>query len=115
HNLIYDVTGKNAEKMVGHAEMLSKAGYEVHVIHVRVPAYKAAYKAWMRFRKNAFGNHDPGKDPGRFVPVDYAGIEVDDKPDETYKQLREHPAVKSWVQAVPEGGKVTITDRGRRE
>lgn len=114
HNLQFDLTGKNGEKLAQQAEELANRGYDIHICHVKLPSEKAAYRAWMRFRKGAFVTEG---EPGRFVDPQYSGVDVDGKPDQTYQRLKSHPAVRSWMQVstdVPRGQAPQTLDEGQR-
>lgn len=116
HNTMFDLTGNNGSKMAMMAEHLGKLGYDVHVVQVQIPAYKSSFRAWQRFAKNAFSK-DQSQPPGRFVPPDYAMKDVDGNPERTYEKLKNHPAVKSWVQIdndVPHGSEPKVIDQGKR-
>lgn len=112
HNLQFDLTGKNDEKLARQADTLAELGYDIHVVHVKLPSEKAAYRAWNRFRKGAFATEG---EPGRFVEPEYSGVDVDEKPDRTYARLKEHPSVRSWMQVstdVPKGQQPKVLDEG---
>lgn len=97
HHVVFDLTGKNAGKMKDIVDRLETLDYEITVANVQVNSKTAGWRAWKRFRDNAFGNQEgPDKEPGRYVPPDYAAEVVDGKPEQTYAQLRNHPAVKRW-------------------
>jgi hypothetical protein len=97
HNITMDLTGANTGKMQKMVEDFHAKGYDVHLVNIDLPAYKATGRAWDRFTGNAFGHKDPTKEHGRFVPPDYVYNTVGNKPAATYAALKKHPAVRSYV------------------
>jgi hypothetical protein len=117
HNILLDLTGANTDKMSKRLKEFVDRGYEPHLISIAYPAWKATGRVWDRFVKNAYGHRDPNDEPGRFVPPTYARDIVDGKPETTYATLKEHPAVRSYVQLstdVPKGEPAKVIDRGER-
>jgi predicted ABC-type ATPase len=97
HNIIYDITGKNAGKIQKQIETLTKLGYNVHLGNVSLPEHKSLGRVWDRFSKNAFGHKDPNSEPGRYVPLNHAAG-YKEKIDKTYAALKTHPDVKRYFQ-----------------
>lgn len=95
HNLLFDGSGQNGDKMNKQATELDKMGYDVHVVHVTVPAHVSAYRAAARFLENPFRMADKNKKPSRYAPLKYVYNDVGSKPDDTYQLLKQNPAVKS--------------------
>ena len=117
HNILFDLTGASEKKMMKLADEMAARGYDLHLVNVSIPSSKSSYRAWMRFRGNAFGTKDPSKEPGRFVPPSYVHIGVDGNPDRTYERMKNHPAMKSWSMHnndVPMGEKAILVDKGSR-
>jgi hypothetical protein len=115
HNVLMDLTGANTGKMKNMVEEFDKAGYDVHLVNIDLPAYKATGRAWDRFTGNAFGHKDPKGEPGRFVPPSYVYNTVGDKPKATFAALKKHPAVRSYVSVstdVPRGTAPRVTEEG---
>lgn len=102
HSVLLDETGSNTEKMDKRVQMLAEAGYDVHVIHVKVPLATSAQRVWDRYQKS-----------GRFVDLDYLVNSVDHNPDKTYTRLKANKAVKSWVSIDNTTGPRVI-DEGKR-
>ncbi len=104
-NLLVDVTGRDPTRTLAIADELGRAGYEIHLIHVHLPAGKAAFRAWRRFRGGAF-KHDPADpDAGRFVAPQFIVTAFGSKPAETYAALKRHPAVIHWLAVDTSGGR----------
>ena len=95
HNILFDGSGRNSNNMVKMADLYSKRGYDIHVVHVTVPSHTSAYRAASRFLKNPFGKSNPDKHVSRYVPLDFVYHEVDGKPDDTYQILKDSGLVKS--------------------
>lgn len=95
HHLLFDGSGQNGAKMNKQASELASMGYDVHVIHVTVPAHTSAYRAAFRYLENPLGMADPKKKPSRYAPLGYVYHEVGSKPDATYELLKANPDVKS--------------------
>lgn len=117
HHMILDMTGANGSKMKMFADMAHKRGYDVHVVGVKFPSYRSMARAANRFLKNPFDmrSHDAkGKrqELGRYVPPGYAHKKVDGKPEVTYQELKDHPAVKSWKQVSTADQDPSIVDAG---
>lgn len=120
HHLILDMTGANGAKMQQFAEEAHKRGYDIHMVAIRFPSWKSMGRAARRFMNNPFGMNPTGKDGqhkelGRYVPPGYAHEKVDGKPDKTYDQLKQHPAISSWTQVSTEGDEPQVIDRGSKE
>jgi len=98
HNVMFDITGKNARKVTDEASALQAAGYDVHVVNVAADNHVVGWRAWQRFRRQAFGEKK-----GRFVPPKYAAEAVDGKPKQTFEAMKQHPAVKGWFSADTSG------------
>ncbi len=98
HNLLFDITGKNGEKVTTEATKLQAAGYDVHVVNVAADDHVVGWRAWQRFRRQALGDQK-----GRFVPPKYAAEAVDGKPKRTFEAMKQHPAVKGWLSADTSG------------
>jgi adenylate kinase family enzyme len=116
HNVLFDLTGASGKKMKALADKMAKHGYDLHMVHVSVPSYKTSHRAWKRFRNNAF-NESSEESPGRFVPPAYVHIAVDGNPDNTYEELKKHPAMKSWSKYdndVAQGSPAKRLDEGSR-
>ena len=117
HHLVVDVTGRDSERTVGVADELGRHDYQIYLINVRLPAGKAAYRAWRRFRKGAF-RHDAGDpDAGRFVAPRFVATEFGPRPDEAYAALKRHPAVVHWLEvstAAGPGGPASVEEEGSR-
>ena len=62
-----------------------------------LPAGKAAYRVWRRFRNGAFERKGSDPDAGRFVNPRFVATAFGSKPDETYATLKQHPAVVHWL------------------
>lgn len=117
HNLMWDGTGKDYNATKGIVDRLAAAGYDVHLGAVHCPAEKCAYRAAKRFLGNAFKHKNPGGEWGRFCDPRYIVEKVDGRPDQTYSQLKNHPAVKSWIQVnsdVPISQQPPVIDQGSR-
>jgi len=117
HHMLLDGVGKNAEKMTEIARNLQKNGYDVHLVHVTIPTTKTTERAWRRFAGNAFGEKEPGKEPGRYVPLDYIAFSVAQKPTDTFTKLRDSGIPKSWLSVsndVPRGTAPITLDKGER-
>ena len=115
HNIVYDSTGTNLEKMKTVVDSLTKQGYDVHLLNVTIPNEKAAERAWARFNNNPFSK-DASKEPGRFVPLDFVQY-VDHKPGGTYDKLKANPNIKGWSSVnndVPYGTPPKELERGQR-
>lgn len=97
HNVLYDGTGRDTENIVLMVEAFGRDGYDVHVAHVTIPSWKAAYRAAQRFLANPFGKRNPSKPASRYTPLEYVYKIVDGVPDQSYKQLRDNPWIKSGV------------------
>lgn len=102
HNLLLDETGSNTDKMDARVSMLGQAGYNVHVIHVKVPLATSAQRIWDRYQRS-----------GRFVDLDYLVNRVDHNPDKTYDRLKQNSAVKSWLSIDNTTG-ARVIDEGKR-
>lgn len=102
HNVVFDETGGNLNKTVARAKELSKT-YDVHVIHVDSPLYQTMQRSWKRFEGE-----------GRFVEPDYQLNDVDDKPINTYKALRDSGFVKSWQDIDNTSFKGIVREQGSR-
>jgi hypothetical protein len=115
HNLLFDFTGADTQATRKRIEQLIKAGYEVHVCHVATPPETCAWRAWNRFRVNAFGK--PEEDRGRFIDPNVVYYGIGHKADATYDELKKNPAVKSWMQVMPTqiGRPPKILDQGQRD
>jgi hypothetical protein len=96
HNIIYDSTGTRYDKMSRIVEGFEKAGYDVYLINVELPAHKAVGRAWDRFEHNAFGEVDESRPPGRYVPLEYV-THIGSKPATTFAKLKELPGVQGWL------------------
>ena len=83
-NLVVDVTGRDPTRTLAIADELGRAGYEIYLIHVRLPAGKAAFRAWRRFRGGAFKQNPTDPDSGRFVSPRFIATTFGSKPAETY-------------------------------
>jgi adenylylsulfate kinase-like enzyme len=90
HNLVYDATGKNEEKMVAAAEKLHKAGYDVHVILVTAELKTSVSRTWERFAIQGLAG---GKE-SRFVDLEFAK-KMNGYPQETFKTINERKLVNS--------------------
>jgi pyruvate-formate lyase-activating enzyme len=113
HHMIVDGVGNTAAKMLKIAKELKDENYEIHLVHVTIPTEKTVNRAWDRFAKSAFRDSHEG--PGRYVPVDYVAKNVDQRPTETYKALKESGLVDTWSSYsndVPRGTKPLPLDRG---
>jgi hypothetical protein len=113
---LLDLTGNTKEKIGEMAQDMGGDGYDVHVLLVDLPAWKAMYRAWERFQKNPF-NHIPYVEKGRFVPPDYVYNVVDGRPALTYDYVKRIQAVKSWRRFssdVPRGAEPILIEHGTR-
>lgn len=113
HNIVFDSTGSSIEWMQKIAEGYAKAGYDVHLVNVALPAHKSAARAWERFAANAYSK-DKSKEPGRFVPIDFVEY-VDGRPGRTYQELKKQPFIKEYTSVstdVPMGAKPVELERG---
>ena len=102
-NLMFDATGKNAEKMLHMVKELKREGYDVSVYHVDLPCEKAAARAYARF-----------KESGRFVDPELIIREFDSKPGKTYRILRDSGLLEhaeSWNNDVERGAKPVKVDQ----
>ncbi len=105
HNLIVEVTGRDPERSFGFADALGRAGYQIYLIHVNLPAGKAAFRTWRRFRGGAFKPNGTDPDSGRFVSPRLVATAFGSKPQETYAALKKHPAVVHWLTVNTSGGR----------
>ncbi len=103
HNIIFDLTGANKEKMIALVENMSKAGYAVHLVNVEVDPFRATGRCWQRFVSS-----------GRILPPRYSYEGVDSKPGRTYNILKQMPQVKSWTSVNTNGAAPAVTERGSR-
>lgn len=87
HNVVYDEVGGNFTKLSARADMLSKNGYDVHIVHVNAPISQTTPLTWKRFLES-----------GRFTDPDYVTKDVNGKPDRTYQALKKEPSIKSWTE-----------------
>ena len=110
HNLFYDSTGQQADRMMQMAKDFDREGYEVHVVHVGVPPHVAAYRAAKRFLDNPFSKVDPTAAPSRFVPLNYVYHEVGMNPAKTFAELRNSPHVRSGVSYDNSGSQPVVDD-----
>jgi adenylate kinase family enzyme len=94
HNILMDETGSNKDKMSARAELLTKNGYDVHVVYVDAPQHEAIHRTWERYLKGEASN---GKIVHRFVDPGFQLNGVDGKPEATYNELSRNPNVKSAV------------------
>ena len=102
-NLMFDATGKNADKMLHMVKELKREGYDVSVYHVDLPCEKAAARAYARF-----------KESGRFVDPELIIREFDSKPGKTYLVLRDSGLLEhteSWNNDVERGAKPVKVDQ----
>ncbi len=116
HNVVFDVVGSNTKKTLDTAREFAERGYDIHIVHVKVPTYISAWRLATRFLKNSFGRNASEKEPGRFVPPSYA-LSIGQMPDETYNAFKDAPFVKSWVQLdnyVPKNTPPKVLDQGKR-
>ncbi|MGN6625564.1 MAG: zeta toxin family protein [Tepidisphaeraceae bacterium] len=115
-HLLFDMTGTNGDKMEEYVEDLTGEGYNLHVVFVSLPPWKAIFRAWCRFQLKPL-NRNPKLPYGRFVPPRYIFEDVGARPKQTYERLCVHAAVVSW-QAwstdVPIGSKPVMIDFGKR-
>ena len=115
HNLEFDITGKNSDKVDGIVAAMKAAGYDIHVAHTKIDDAKTSFRAFDRFRQNAFGNHpETGREIGRYVPPSYAGVSVDGKPEETFNRVKASGDIASGVQMdtdVPFGEEPSVLDK----
>ena len=114
HNLLFDTTGADSHSTRQRIDQLAEAGYEIHICHVATPPEKCAWRAWNRFRENAFG--PPDEDRGRFVDPKLVYYGMGHKADATYEELKKSPAIVSWVQVMQTqmGHPPKILDQGER-
>lgn len=95
HNMIFDATGGNAEKIRGMIDSYSKLGYECHVVNVQVQRKTSIERAVGRFGRGT-AKAPPGH-TGRFVPPGYVKTQWGKSPISTYR-ISDHPNVKSmWL------------------
>jgi hypothetical protein len=115
HNLLLDTTGADSHSTRQRIDRLVEAGYEIHICHVATPPEKCAWRAWNRFRANAFG--PPDEDRGRFVDPKFVYYGMGHKADATYEALKNLPNVVSWVRLMPAGigQPPKILDQGERK
>ena len=104
-NLLVDVTGRDPTRTLAIADELGRASYEIYLIHVQLPAGKAAFRAWRRFRGGAFKQNAADPDAGRFVSPQFIVTAFGSKPAETYAVLKKHPAVVHWQAVNTSGGR----------
>jgi Zeta toxin len=104
-NLLVDVTGRDPTRTRAIADALGRANYEIYLIHVHLPAGKAAFRAWRRFRGGAFKPNPTDPDSGRFVSPRFIATTFGSKPAETYAALKKHPAVVHWLSVSTSGGR----------
>jgi predicted ABC-type ATPase len=97
HNLLIEGTGRDPARAIVIVDSLSHAGYDVHLIRTNLPAAKAAYRAWHRFRRGAFQLKLAESDSGRFISPRFIATFFGTRPAETYQKLKSHPAVIHWV------------------
>jgi hypothetical protein len=97
HNIVFDLTGKNTDKMLAVTDWLKKHDYDIHVVHTEVPSFVSAGRCWKRYNANPMGK-DPSKPPGRWVDPEFAYSKVDHKPAITFSKLMEHPDIGFAVQ-----------------
>ena len=113
HNILFDLTGNNAKKVQNNLDKLAELGYDIHLVNVSAANHTVGWRAWNRFRKEAFTEGN-----GRYVPPTYAAETVDGNPGRTYASLKQHPGVKGWLNADTSGFErgegVRITEEGRR-
>ena len=119
HNIIFDLVGKDSDKMQGMADRLTEKGYDIHVVQTRLDEEESAARAWDRGRKNALGSDDPGnpKNWGRHVPVEYVFKDVDGLPTQTFDMLKDHPGVSNWSAVdtdVQRGTQAPVIDQGNK-
>jgi len=103
HNLVYDEVGGNLTKLKTRAETLTKAGYDVHIIHVKAPMSQTAPLTWQRFL-----------DTGRFTDPSYVQNDVDSKPDYVYEELKKDSNIKSWREIDNKDFRGKVIDEGNR-
>ena len=120
HNIIFDLVGKNGKKMREMADNLHANGYEIQVIQTRLAEEESAARAWDRGRENSLGSDRPEdrKKWGRFVPPEYVYEDVDGKPDNTFEDLKSHPAVSNWSAVdtdIPYGSTAPMIDQGSKD
>ncbi len=104
HNVIFDLTGANRQKMVDLTKRLGSRGYDVHVVNIEVQPRTSAARAWSRFVKT-----------GRILPPRYSYSQVDSKPAATYAVLKEMPEVKSWTSISTDVTPSKLVEHGRRD
>ena len=96
HNVVYDGSGRDVNKMLELINTFKAKGYDAHVVHVTVPPHVAAARAAARFMVNPLGE-DPKQPPSRWTPLKFVHDIVNGKPDETYRKLKESGLVKSGI------------------
>jgi capsid protein/predicted ABC-type ATPase len=105
HNITTDITGTNSAIPLVNAA--GEAGYDVHVIQVKIPVGMSVQRSVSRFSKG-------GKNTGRFTPPDYITEHVDSKPDVTYDKLKTNQYVKTWKRVDNSGKSPIVVDEGNK-
>ena len=80
-NMVLDMTGRSASKMLTLADNLHELGYNVHVVHAHVPDIVAGQRAYARWQNG-----------GRLVPIDFVVHQFGDRPSNAFKLLKEYYA-----------------------
>jgi hypothetical protein len=97
HNVIYDITGRDAGKVERAIKGFHSYGYRIFLLLADVPASQAANRVWHRFQENAFNRNrtvDPSKF-GRYVPPRLA-YEMGDSPRKTFQKLKTNACVEAY-------------------
>lgn len=108
HNVVFDETGRNEERITQLVDQLAEKGYEVHVMLADVPEHVSVKRAVDRFKTGE----------GRYTPLDYIVSDVDGKPRKTFDSLKNHPGVTSGARLnndVPMGTAPILEDEWKRK
>ena len=113
YRLVLDSTGHKMAEMKHVTDLLLVHGYQVRLLDIKLPAYVAAYRCWVRFRAGGLA-HDPADpDLGRFVPPE--AVLCCEDPGSTYRELRDNPHVAAWLQvdsSGPPSGDFHVIEQG---
>jgi len=108
HNIVWDSSGKNGEKLMQLTNALHDKGYNIKVVLVSTPMQVAVQRAVDRY-------YQGGKKSGRWIPLDFVTKDVDEKPNKSYDLLKTNKYVTQWVKLDTTGKSPTILDQGSRE
>ena len=103
-NIVMPMIGKARKHVIGEAELLRAAGYDVHIVLNEIPPFEAVRRAYMRFKRS-----------DKYIPSAYILDEVGDAPTSMYDEAVESGLFTShqrYSNDVPKGQDPRLINSG---